>query len=49
MILIMLPNYCFKTQYQAELDAMKEANGGIDPVEINFSKEEIRELQELQR
>ena len=46
MAIIMLPNYCFKTKYQEDLDQMKAA--GYQSVELDFSKEEIQEIRQMQ-
>ena len=43
---ILLPQYCFRTKYQEELDQMRAA--GKEPTTIDFSVEEVEEIKKLQ-
>lgn len=49
MTLIFLPGYCFKTKYQEDLDQMRAENGGEDPIELDFTTEDIKGLRELEK
>ena len=47
MSIIFLPQFCFRSKYQDELDQMKA--DGIEYTEFTFSKEEIDNLKRLER
>ena len=42
-----MPQYCFRSKYQDELDQMKA--DGVGCTEFTFSKEEIDNLKRLER
>ena len=44
--LIMLPQWCFRTKYQDELERMEAE--GKEPTTIDFTAEEIREIKKMQ-
>ena len=45
--IIFMPQYCFRSKYQDELDQMKA--DGVGCTEFTFSKEEIDNLKRLER
>ena len=49
LFFIFLPNWLFKTKYSEDLDQMRASPDYEEPIEVDFSKDEIKELKQLER